>query len=180
MNILETPHWRTYQDALIRAEKAEAALTQLQAERDALQQERDEAMRVLSPNMPESGLVDACKQVKQAQITAASNFSDLEAVSGFCEAHTPTIPMPHEECPCCRAVALADKLAQLQGTITALSELVELWKEYAQSHEIAARNHEAIKSVERWPQEHRRIARAYTECADELEARLSAPKEENT
>lgn len=37
------------------------------------------AMRVLKPNMPESGLVDACKQVKQVAISEAGNAESLRA-----------------------------------------------------------------------------------------------------
>ena len=44
-----------------------------------LQQERDEAMQVLAPNMPESGLVDACRQVKQVAISEADNAEHAEA-----------------------------------------------------------------------------------------------------
>jgi len=36
-------------------------------------------MRVLDVNMPESGLVDACKQVKQVAISEADNSEKLEA-----------------------------------------------------------------------------------------------------
>ena len=39
----------------------------------------DEAMAVLQPNMPESGLVDACRQVKQVAISEADNAERLEA-----------------------------------------------------------------------------------------------------
>jgi hypothetical protein len=49
---------------------------------DALQEavrEIAEAMTVLAPNMPSSGLVDACKQVKQAAISEANNSTKLEA-----------------------------------------------------------------------------------------------------
>lgn len=46
---------------------------------DAAKRERDEAMRVLAPNVPESGLVDACRQIKQAAISEADNSSVCEA-----------------------------------------------------------------------------------------------------
>jgi hypothetical protein len=39
----------------------------------------DEAMRVLAPNMPESGLVDACRQVKQVAISEADNAEKAQA-----------------------------------------------------------------------------------------------------
>lgn len=41
------------------------------------QADEAEAMKVLQPNMPESGLVDACRQVKQAAITHADNSEKL-------------------------------------------------------------------------------------------------------
>lgn len=43
------------------------------------EQEREAAMTVLAPNMPESGLVDACKQVKQVAISEADNSDKFEA-----------------------------------------------------------------------------------------------------
>jgi len=43
-----------------------------------LQQRLAEAMGVLSPNMPENGLVDACRQVKQVAITQSENCETLE------------------------------------------------------------------------------------------------------
>lgn len=45
---------------------------------DALEAEVKEAMSVLKPNMPENGLVDACRQVMQAKISAIGNCEDLE------------------------------------------------------------------------------------------------------
>lgn len=49
------------------------------ARREQAERERNEAMSVLAPNMPESGLVDACKQVKQAAISEADNATVAEA-----------------------------------------------------------------------------------------------------
>lgn len=57
--------------------RAQVADLSLRAER--VEQERDEAMRVLAPNMPESGLVDACKQVKQVAISEVDNSEKAEA-----------------------------------------------------------------------------------------------------
>ncbi len=51
------------------------AVAQLQR----LQREVATAMGVLKPNMPESGLVDACRQVKQAAISEADNSAMAEA-----------------------------------------------------------------------------------------------------
>ncbi len=48
---------------------------------DAIARERQEiahAMKVLAPNVPESGLVDAARQVKQVAITEAENSTLLE------------------------------------------------------------------------------------------------------
>jgi hypothetical protein len=60
-------------------------IAELTRERNAARAERDQqageiaaAMAVLKPNMPESGLVDACKQVKQAAISAMDNSDVLE------------------------------------------------------------------------------------------------------
>lgn len=39
----------------------------------------DEAMAILQPNMPESGLVDACKQLRQAYISERDNAEKAEA-----------------------------------------------------------------------------------------------------
>ena len=49
------------------------------AEIVALQAERDAAMSVLAPNMPTSGLSDACRQVKQAAISDRDNCEKLES-----------------------------------------------------------------------------------------------------
>lgn len=57
--------------AAIRAEQAEALA--------AKDREIADAMAVLKPNMPQSGLVDACRQVKQAAISAADNCEKAEA-----------------------------------------------------------------------------------------------------
>lgn len=48
-------------------------------ERDEARQEIAAAMKVLDPNMPESGLVDSARQVKQAAISWADNYQVLEA-----------------------------------------------------------------------------------------------------
>lgn len=50
-------------------------------------QEKSEVMHVLAPNMPESGLIDACRQVKQATISEADNSKKTEAERG--ETHAP-------------------------------------------------------------------------------------------
>jgi hypothetical protein len=55
------------------------ALAKALRERDTLKDERAEAMKVLAPNVPESGLVDACRQVKQVAISEAGNSTDLES-----------------------------------------------------------------------------------------------------
>lgn len=44
-----------------------------------LRAEREEALRVLAPSMPDSGLVDACRQVKQVAISEADNADRAEA-----------------------------------------------------------------------------------------------------
>lgn len=44
-----------------------------EAERDRLREEVAKAMAVLNPNVPESGLEDACRQVKQVAISEAEN-----------------------------------------------------------------------------------------------------------
>lgn len=51
----------------------------LSAQLEAAEKRECEAMAVLVPNMPESGLVDACKQVKQVAVSEADNSSNLEA-----------------------------------------------------------------------------------------------------
>lgn len=53
-----------------------AVAAAVEAELSRVQQERDEALAVLAPNMPGSGLVDACRQVKQVAISEAGNSSD--------------------------------------------------------------------------------------------------------
>ncbi len=67
-----------------RAEEAETRGADLTAEVERLQQEKAEAMCVLGPSIPESGLVDACRQVKQVAISEADNaekaLAKLEAV----------------------------------------------------------------------------------------------------
>lgn len=52
-------------------DRLEKKLAQLEAE-------TAEAMLVLDPSMPESGLVDACRQVKQAAVSHAENCETLE------------------------------------------------------------------------------------------------------
>jgi hypothetical protein len=42
--------------------------------------ERERAMKVLQPNVPESGLEDACRQVKQAAISWRDNYETMEYV----------------------------------------------------------------------------------------------------
>jgi len=42
-------------------------------------QEIERAMKVLNPSMPESGLEDACRQIKQAAISSIDNCEVLEA-----------------------------------------------------------------------------------------------------
>lgn len=59
--------------------KAYDLISAITEERDRLLAEIAEAMKVLAPNMPESGLVDACKQVKQVAISEADNSANLEA-----------------------------------------------------------------------------------------------------
>lgn len=54
---------------------------QHEAEVIRLNAERDEALEVLAPNMPENGLVDACRQVKQVAISEADNAYRLERVA---------------------------------------------------------------------------------------------------
>ena len=61
-------------------------LVYLASEVDALMQENERlavaintAMTILAPNMPESGLPDACRQVKQVAISEADNNERLEA-----------------------------------------------------------------------------------------------------
>jgi hypothetical protein len=56
-----------------------AEVDTLRAALEACQQERDEAMDVLNPNVRESGLVDACRQVKQVAISEADNAQSAEA-----------------------------------------------------------------------------------------------------
>lgn len=58
---------------------AERALTAADEREAALREEIATAMTVLKPNMPESGLVDACKQVKQVAISEADNSEKFEA-----------------------------------------------------------------------------------------------------
>jgi hypothetical protein len=149
-----------------------AALQQAQATIQRLEQEKDAAMRVLSPNMPESGLVDACKQVKQAAITAIQNCADLKTISGFCEAHQPTIPMPHRECPCCAAVERADQLTAAQATIR-LQALVARFRERQHEHERNQGDHSdpndwLFRSISA------ACATGWKRAADELTALLSA------
>ncbi|MFZ2738046.1 MAG: hypothetical protein WAY02_07390, partial [Burkholderiaceae bacterium] len=44
-----------------------------------MQEQTSEAIKILNPNMPESGLLDACRQVKQVAISEADNSEKLEA-----------------------------------------------------------------------------------------------------
>lgn len=55
------------------------ARTKAEATVERLTRERNEALKVLAPNMPESGLVDACKQVKQVAISEADNAEQAES-----------------------------------------------------------------------------------------------------
>ena len=64
--------------AFARHHPREYLITQLALSlRAALDRER-EAMTVLAPNMPESGLVDACRQIKQVAMSEADNSNVLE------------------------------------------------------------------------------------------------------
>lgn len=56
-----------------------AALTAERARAERLAHEQQEAMAVLAPNMPESGLVDACRQIKQVAISEADNSTQFMA-----------------------------------------------------------------------------------------------------
>ena len=76
----------------------------LRAERDAAQQqiatltqERDEALKVLAPNMPESGLVDACRQVKQVAVSEAGNSTDWMNRADAAEARCATLTAALDE-----------------------------------------------------------------------------------
>lgn len=44
-----------------------------------LEAERDRAMKVLNPSMPESGLEDACRQLAQAHLSEVGNVETLTA-----------------------------------------------------------------------------------------------------
>ena len=55
------------------------ARNQAEAKLAEVELERGEAMAVLRPNVPESGLVDACRQVKQAAISWEGNCATAEA-----------------------------------------------------------------------------------------------------
>lgn len=55
-----------------------AALAAAHEREAALRKEIAKATAVLKPNMPESGLVDACKQVKQVAISEADNSETAE------------------------------------------------------------------------------------------------------
>ena len=68
---------------------------------EAITRERGEAMLVLNPSMPESGLVDACRQVKQAAISEADNSSVLERK--LAEAEAREWRAFEEPCMCCRS-----------------------------------------------------------------------------
>lgn len=57
------------------ADHDDARLQQKLAEKDAT---IAKALEVLAPNVPESGLVDACRQVKQVAISEADNSARLE------------------------------------------------------------------------------------------------------
>lgn len=63
-------HLDATRDEVTRLRAVEATLT---ARVDELTRERDEAVRVLAPSMPSSGLVDACRQVKQVAVSEAHN-----------------------------------------------------------------------------------------------------------
>lgn len=67
-----TPVFQRVRNIVEYLAQAEAALTTLRAE-------VAEALKVLDPNVPESGLVDACKQVKQVAISEADNSEVAEA-----------------------------------------------------------------------------------------------------
>lgn len=60
--------------------RLKAEVESLTAQVQHLEQERDKAMSVLAPNVPESGLEDACRQVKQVAISALDTAERLEAL----------------------------------------------------------------------------------------------------
>lgn len=95
-----------------------ASVADLTTSRDALQGELDKALKVLAPSMPESGIEDAARQVKQAAISAAGNCDDLEAQVKALEARVETLTQllgdvrPH----CHGGSILIDRIdAALQG-----------------------------------------------------------------
>lgn len=63
-------------DVTLALGQRDETIRQLEAQIATLTQERGEAMKVLAPNMPESGLIDACRQVKQVAVSEAGNSTD--------------------------------------------------------------------------------------------------------
>lgn len=57
-------------------DRTSAALTAAHEREAALAKERDAAIAVLNPNVPESGLVDACRQVKQVAVSESANSEE--------------------------------------------------------------------------------------------------------
>jgi len=74
-----TPEARAQADAKAECEKQHARADAAESALTEARQEIADAMAVLQPNMPESGLVDACKQVKQVAISEADNSNVLES-----------------------------------------------------------------------------------------------------
>lgn len=73
--------WESVSSRAVVAEAQVATLTQ----------ERGEAMKVLAPNMPESGLIDACRQVKQVAVSEAGNSTDWMNRAEAAEARCATL-----------------------------------------------------------------------------------------
>lgn len=84
----------------------------------SLLKEQADAMAVLKPNMPESGLVDACKQVKQVAISAMDNCRESERlISDHTRADKESISLilTHLEAMEIRRVDLAQRFGVIDG-----------------------------------------------------------------
>lgn len=64
-----------------KVEELEAQVATIKAALQTLTEEREQALDILTPNMRESGLLDACRQVKQVAISEAANSTWCEADS---------------------------------------------------------------------------------------------------
>lgn len=112
----------------------------------ALRAERDAAMTVLAPSMPESGLEDACRQLKQACMSEADNCEALEQIN--MRLSTGLVNIYHvitgEACPHGVALGMATSaVSSLKSENAALREQLDRACEQRDGWERARRDDEA-------------------------------------